>query len=328
MESQLEAIIALQQQEGLKTLLRVFSFLGNEEFFLLLIPLIYLCVDARAGLRLGLLVLFGDLLNGILKLALHLPRPYWVSTRVQPLAADPTFGMPSSHAQNAVSVWFFLAGLTRRAWVWVIAACLIVLISVARVYLGVHFFSDIIGGWLIGAIFLWLFLTWEPKLRARFERSELKTQIIACAVIVGMLLLLGCIAYSAARAALVWRPEAAQEGLKAVFSRGGALFGLGVGWALMLRRAQFSAAGPLGQRAARFIIALVVLLLLWQGLAKIFPSEPQPVALGFRFIRYGLMTFWVTYLAPLLFLKMKLAAPVGEGGEVTADAKPIVGATT
>jgi hypothetical protein len=177
MRWEIDSIIALQQLReqlpGLTALLSACSFLGKEEFFLLLIPLIYLCADTRVGIRLGLLVLLGDTLNLFGKLAFHAPRPYWLNSGVLPLSLESSYGLPSSHAQNAVSVWTFLALQVKKRWFWIVAVCVIFLISLSRVYLGVHFWSDVVIGWMIGVLFLVLFLRYVPRAEAWFLSSTL-----------------------------------------------------------------------------------------------------------------------------------------------------------
>lgn len=95
--------------------------------------------------------------------------------------------------------------------------------------------------------------------------------------------------------------------LAALAARCGALFGLGTGVALMRKFATFEAKSAASTRIARFVFGVVVLLLLWAGLSKIFPSGENAIALGFRALRYALMTLWISFLAPLFFLKIGLA---------------------
>jgi hypothetical protein len=98
-------------------------------------------------------------------------------------------------------------------------------------------------------------------------------------------------------------------------SRAGGFFGLGVGAILARRIARFDAAGPILLRLARFLIGVIGLLALWRGLPFIWPKEPEAIALIFRFIRYALMTSWITFLAPWLFLKGNLAYPERNASE-------------
>lgn len=86
------------------------SLLGDEPFYLVLLPVVYWTMSRRAGLRLALLVLASAWLNAALKGLLDLPRPS--PERVTVLEILTTGGAPSGHAQNAVVVWGYLA------WVW------------------------------------------------------------------------------------------------------------------------------------------------------------------------------------------------------------------
>ena len=69
---------------------------------------------------------------------------------------------PSGHVMASVALWglvpLVVALYTRRPWVWWAtlwaSAVLIVLIGASRTYLGVHWFSDVVGGFLVGCFFL------------------------------------------------------------------------------------------------------------------------------------------------------------------------------
>ena len=74
------------------------TFLGDETFYLLFMPMIYWCVDALAGLRIGIVLIFSSFLNGFLKMIFKSPRPFWVSDRIEMTAHHDSFGLPSGHA--------------------------------------------------------------------------------------------------------------------------------------------------------------------------------------------------------------------------------------
>jgi hypothetical protein len=112
-----------------------------------------------------------------LKLAFHLPRPYWIDRRVLALAAESSYGLPSGHAQDAVAIWGFVAAQLRRPWAWAAALVLVLLISLSRVYLGVHFPTDVLGGWVSGGILLFAFVRWEQPVTAWLRRLNLWPQI-------------------------------------------------------------------------------------------------------------------------------------------------------
>ncbi|HEX8832733.1 MAG TPA: phosphatase PAP2 family protein [Abditibacteriaceae bacterium] len=312
LESQIPFILSLQEIGALKMFMRLITLLGNEEFFLLMIPLVYLCVNRHVGAKLGLIVILCDALNSLLKMAFHQPRPYWTDTRVQPLSTDTSYGLPSSHAQNAAAIWFFLARERGKKPLYFLAALLVALIALSRIYLGVHFPTDVLGGMLIGFAFLWTFLRLYPRAAQRYSGQRLAGQIAISFGAALLLVMLGLIVRAlplGEAATAAWAPMASDAGsLKAIVGRAGALCGLGIGLALMQRHARFRADGPLGLRVARFVLGLVGVLICWRGLAMVFPKNPENVELFFRFARYALLTFWVSFGAPLLFLKTGLAA--------------------
>jgi undecaprenyl-diphosphatase len=108
--------------------------------------------------------------DGVLKSAVGRARPFVGDPRVHPsigLPHDPS--MPSGHAMNAFAGAVLLAAAVPRArWPLLMLAALIAL---SRVYLGVHFPSDVIAGALlgsaIGAAAAWLLARTERMLRVR-----------------------------------------------------------------------------------------------------------------------------------------------------------------
>ena len=112
---------------------------------------------------LGAAALFGHLLNQGLKALIERPRPEIGAERLAELGVD-SFAFPSGHAQSFTIFYGFLALLiwqkSRRPWVRRIGvACMltmIALVGISRVYLGVHWPSDVVGAYGIGV--LWLLL--------------------------------------------------------------------------------------------------------------------------------------------------------------------------
>jgi undecaprenyl-diphosphatase len=75
--------------------------------------------------------------------------------------AETGYSFPSGHTVNAVVLYGFLAylmyHLVPRSWrvfVVVLNIALIVIVAFSRVYLGVHYVSDVVSGLVVGAIFL------------------------------------------------------------------------------------------------------------------------------------------------------------------------------
>ena len=170
--------------------MNVFTFTGYVEFYLLILPALYWCFDTRLGMRMGILVLVSVAINGLLKMAIHDPRPYWVTQQVELLTRpESTFGIPSGHAQNAVVFWGVLAAYINKTWAWVVAVIIMFFVGTSRMYLGAHFPTDVLFGWLVGAILLAVVLRWENDIVAWLQKFS-HTQQIGFAFILSVVLIL------------------------------------------------------------------------------------------------------------------------------------------
>ncbi len=301
-----------------------FSFLGQEEFYLLIMPGLYWCWDASAGLRVGVMLLLSGGINNIFKLGFHSPRPYWVDHNVITHAHEGSFGLPSGHAQNAVSVWGAMAVSIRRKWAWVAAIALMFLIGFSRLYLGVHFLHDVLVGWLIGGLLLLGLICWEEPIKKRMASKPVRAQIIVvllvslCLVVLGTALKLNLSGWQPdpiweqnANAGVIdpelFNPVAA--GMEAIMTNSGAFFGLAAGAIWLNARGGFSASGVALKLITRYILGLVGVVLLWRGLGMIFPGGDTLVAYSLRYFRYALIGFWISAGAPSLFIRWGLAGP-------------------
>ena len=111
----------------------------------------------------------GELLNQIMKLAFNRPRP----TIVPHLRVVYSTSFPSGHAMESAIVYLTLAAILMRAsestatktYILALAVLLTVLVGISRVYLGVHYPTDVIGGWIVG--FIWASICW--LVAQRFE---------------------------------------------------------------------------------------------------------------------------------------------------------------
>jgi hypothetical protein len=96
--------------------------------------------------------------------------------------------------------------------------------------------------------------------------------------------------------------------LSELMTSAGALFGLAAGSIWLYDRRGFETRGPMGKRLLRFPIGLVGVIGLWFGLGALFPRGEFLLAYILRFLRYFLVGFWISALAPLVFIRLGLAA--------------------
>ena len=318
-ELDLSWVIAFQSiGDWLVSPMRFFSFLGAEEFYILILPILYWCIDAGLGIRVGVIMLVSGGLNFVFKIFLTSPRPYWVSSKVKALWGEIFFGVPSGHAQNSVAIWGFMAAYLRRGWAWGIAVFLALMIGLSRTFLGAHFFLDMFAGWLIGALLLWLFVRYWDSVVEWVSKQSLGRQILYALLISMGMILLGLFAVFVHRDFVlpeIWITNAARVGdeeiapftMSGIITSAGTLFGLLTGVAWMASRGGWQASGPVWKRAARYVIGVIGVLIIWYGLGMVFPRGESLLPFILRFIRYGLLGVWVSAGAPQIFTKLKLS---------------------
>jgi len=287
-------VLALQalSSPALDGIFLAITQLGGELFFFLLIPLIYWCFDKRLGIRLAVLFLLSAVANLWLKALFNTPRPYQVDSRVRLIGhAETNPGFPSGHAQSTTTVWVELGRRVRRGWMWAAATVVVALVSLSRVYLGVHFPHDVIGGVLFGLAAIALFARFEPALSRRWAALTAGAQV-ALSLVAPIALLMVNIDRDTAAAL-------------------GALAGLSAGYVVQHRWAGFAADGPVTQRVLRFVGGAIGVLALYLGLRSAFGSlageENTPLWYALRYVRYGLTGLWAGGLWPMAAVRLRLA---------------------
>lgn len=300
--------------------MRMITFLGNEEFLLILLPTILWCFDVGLGFRVGFIFIFSGSLSTTLKLLFGTPRPYWVSKEVRALSTATGFGVPSGHSLGSLAVYGRIAIGIGARWAYIIFGVLIALIALSRMFLAVHFPTDVLVGLLTGVVLLVLFIRLEKPLGHRLRQMSLSHQIVV-AVIASLVLIglgLGVSAATAGRPVpQEWVETAAEaasdaepiepQSLKDILAAAGALLGIGVGGALLFSWDRFDPRGPWSKRAIRYIVGIIGIVALYFGLKLILPSGETLLAQFLRYVRYAVVGFWAAYLAPRVFVALGLA---------------------
>lgn len=318
MDAFLQINLAIQSWgEWLTGPMKFFSFLGSEDFFLIALPLVYWCIDSALGLRIGVMLLATQASADLFKMALHGPRPYWVSAEVKGLASETGFGIPSGHSTTAAGVWGVAAARIARTWAWVAVSIVVFFIGLSRLYLGVHFLYDVLSGWLLGGLLLWVFLKYWDPIVARVKKMTMGMQILLAFVIsLGFILLAALIIFLSRDFVIPaeWIANATRNGgeapnplsMEGMVTTMGTLFGLLAGVAWLAPRGGFAASGPAWKLVLRYFVGLIGVAVFYVGLKAVFPDGEDLIALVFRYIRYTLVGAWVSAGAPWLFSKTNL----------------------
>ena len=138
-----------------------------------------LLIGQRAAAALLLVsVLGGVVLNNVLKFAFSRPRPDLVA----PVARVFTLSFPSGHATLSAITYLTLGALltrlnpSRRVRIYFmsVGVLLTLLVGISRIYLGVHYPTDVLAGWCIGAA--WALVCWALMTRLQPGRQGGTTQ--------------------------------------------------------------------------------------------------------------------------------------------------------
>ncbi|OGT47454.1 MAG: hypothetical protein A3E83_01795 [Gammaproteobacteria bacterium RIFCSPHIGHO2_12_FULL_41_20] len=160
------------------------TLLGQKQVLLSLIALvtIWLCCIKRWRLAFHVLML-GVLTAGgvfVLKTLAKSPRPWGL------FHSPETFSFPSGHTTLATAIYIGLALLIastcapKRRWImYFLGMLLVLIISLSRLYLGVHWFTDILGGWLLGiAILMLVVMSYNRQAEPPLQFSKLLSVIL------------------------------------------------------------------------------------------------------------------------------------------------------
>ena len=286
----------------LTMIMRIITGMGSVTVYMILLPLLYWCIDEKKCLRLGITVLISAWVTIALKLFLDQPRPFFAEYDPSVgLIPEKLGGFPSGHAQNSLVFLMIIASWGKKKWHYFAAAFLCLLIGFSRVYLGVHFPTDVFGGWIIGGIILCGYFIAGKRIETLLASGSPRAGLLACAALAFLM--------------IMYRPS--EEPLMPA----GLLLGLGTGYFLCRRYVDFTASAenksgspPGGVKyhvlSVRYTLGITVMVLLYVATGKIIGSFTH---IGnyhlLVFLRFALITLWVTAGAPWLFRTLRLYSP-------------------
>lgn len=161
----MQPIIAARNFERTQTMIGITTLAdtwAQTAITLIVMAVLFSMRRIRAGLWYGVTVLTGALfMKDLLKVWISRPRPDFV----EPLITQGEFAFPSGHSLGSMLMFMGIVYLVMKyskkkavSWtVGIIGILFALLIGLSRIYLGVHFPSDVIGGFSFGLT--WLFIS-------------------------------------------------------------------------------------------------------------------------------------------------------------------------
>lgn len=137
----------------LTTFFKIVTDLGSDAIYILFVAWLYWCVDLKKGEKWAYLILGSALLNGIVKLSVKGVRPFDAAVGITAIDTSTATGysFPSGHSQASSAFGSFLALEYKEKWIKVLGIVTLLLIGVSRLYLRVHWPTDVLAGWALGA---------------------------------------------------------------------------------------------------------------------------------------------------------------------------------
>ena len=154
----------------------VITNLASPAFILVFLVILLIIIRNK---KYGILLFFNTvnifLLNQMLKAIFSRPRPFELM-----LIEETGYSFPSGHTMLALAFYGFLIyviwqiNLSKKAkkFLTVLLVIIILLIGLSRIYLGVHYPSDILGGFMASLAYLIVFIKLVKKYDARSDKDE------------------------------------------------------------------------------------------------------------------------------------------------------------
>ncbi len=165
---------------GLTLVMRGISFLGSTDFLLVLTILVVVCFLLRnwprEAILFGITMAGAALLDVTLKHTFHRARPVPFFN----LAAPASYSFPSGHALASFCFYGSLAAILTarleakkiRIGLWTSSAAVVLLIGFSRIYLGVHYTTDVLAGFAAALIWTVVVAFVEERLAQRRQRRR------------------------------------------------------------------------------------------------------------------------------------------------------------
>ncbi|MED4205141.1 phosphatase PAP2 family protein [Neobacillus mesonae] len=156
------SVVQGMESPGLTTVMKIFTFIGSTKFVIILsvflIFFLYKVLKHRLELILFVMAIAGTaIINVLLKHFFHRVRPDF-----HRLIEVSGYSFPSGHAMSAFTVyvmisfllWRHITNRAGRSILILFSILMILAIGISRIYLGVHYPSDIVGGYLASSVWV------------------------------------------------------------------------------------------------------------------------------------------------------------------------------
>ncbi len=255
------------------------TLLGEEYFYILVLGIAYWCVSKKNTVFIVYCLTFSSVINSALKEMFNELRPFQVLD-IRALRVETATGtsFPSGHTQTVTAFYVAVASLFKKKWLWGISAIIPFLVGVSRIYLGVHWPKDVLGGWLIGILSV-VIVTWILRNDNKMKVQQMTLFLVVLSVV-----------------SLIFFTS--ENYVKAV----AAFSAFIIGQMMEEKWVSFSTKTNLTKQFVKIVLGMSITAGVFIGLKAILPDENMFIG-----IRYFLTVFSVAFVAPYIFTKIGLS---------------------
>lgn len=225
------------------------SQIGGSIGILILMTIVYWCINKEKGIKIAYISILGINLNGILKGMFQALRPFQYEGREYLRKLEGTSlsdgasgtSFPSGHSQNSGTLYSSVIRYFKKNWVIICSIFMLIIVPISRLYLGVHFPGDVVVGTSLGIISTIIFGTLIDK----FYHKKYHVFIISTVCLIPFLFI----------------PNMGKDFYKGM----GILFGCLMGLFLEEKYVNFEIAKSRKVNIIRYLFGLVLMIIIYLG---------------------------------------------------------------
>jgi membrane-associated phospholipid phosphatase len=271
------------------------TMLGEQYFIILIVAWMYWNYSKKEGFILTFLFIVSSMLNIVMKAIVNTQRPFQKldDFNAQRIHTADGASFPSGHTQGAATLFISLAMVFKNKTFTTVAIILALLVAVSRMYLGVHWPIDVLGGLVLACLVVFVLYNYLHRLYetpSKFYRFITFVLLIFAVIVIVMLAL---------NSFYLSEPI----DLKNYYRLLGVSTGAVIGFIFEEKVFPFSVAAKRLVKWLRYVIGMAGTIGLLVGLKYVLPEN----AFGFM-IRYFLIGAWISGIYPILGQKINLFA--------------------